>query len=382
MKYLGSSLLVLVGASLLGGCKEYFSVSEACSDKLPSSRGLSPTEQDAMLRLNCHRRLAGLSRAVPNELVTRQANDVLNYVLLNPSNEFLYGTARENAYLNQLQQNPGFTGLSVYDRLTSPSLGYIYYDEIGSNTREYIDVQWTYGQEPLPSGAAAVDYLMKDPQFRQSGLQPSWLDGAYAEIDLSPEWFAAAGVDPLPTSGKAYYLATIYTEPHIEHADSPVVYPKEGQTDVPLWAFTHSPSLERLGEFSQTGYPITFTMGAIDPANYFEIDFNQYRADILNLSLIDQTGALVDTALLMPGDELNGSLPDGKWLRTTIGAYPLAPLAPSTRYTLSAEISSPAGEWSFSFDFTTVAEDRDPGIDLGLQAEGLTTATTTTTAGY
>jgi hypothetical protein len=386
MKHLGPTLLVLSATSLLGGCAEYFSVDEACPEKISGVKDLSPSEADAALRITCHRRLAGVVRAVPNDLVQQAARNALNYVLLNPTGEYLDGEARENAYLRQLSQNPGFTGSGVYDRLTDETLGvgYLFYDEVGSNVREYIDIQWSYDEAlPLPSGGAAIDYLMKDPQFRQNVLQPSMIDIAFAEIDLPPEWFAQAGFEEadLPVSGRAYYQVSIYTEPHLEHADSPVVYPKEGQTDVPLWAFTHAEVIDdQPGKiYSQTGYPITFLMGAIDPINYYEIEFNQYRGEINYASLLDPSGQPVEVRVLMPGDERNGTLPDGTWMRTTLTVYPLEPLQPSTKYTFSAEVSSPESNWSYNFDFTTVAAERDPGANADLSGAGTTTATTATT---
>lgn len=380
MKHLGSVLLLLSTTSLLGGCAEYFSVDEACQDEVPGSKELTPGEIDAALRLNCHRRLAGVVRAIPNSLVQKEARNVLNYVLLNPTGQYLIGEARESAYLRQLSNKPGYTGASLYDRLTDETLGvgYVFYDEITAGTREYIDVQWSY-DGPMPTGADAIDWLMKDPQFRQTALQPSWIDGAFAEIELPPEWFLEAGFpeDNLPVSGRAYYMVGIFTEPHIEHADSPIVYPKADQTDVPLWAFTHSALVDDPYHFAQTGYPITFTMGAIDPANFFEIEFNQYRGEVNYASLLDPDGRPVELRTLMPGDEINGTLPDGTWMRTTITVYPVQPLLPSTKYTFSAEVSSPEGNWDYSFGFTTVSEDKDPGADPAAVAIPATEFTTT-----
>jgi hypothetical protein len=388
MKNLAPAFLLLSSTVLVGGCAEYFSVDEACPDKLGSTKDLSPIEADAMLRLTCHRRLAGVARGVPNALMTVAARDQLNYVLLNGALEGLGGEAREHYFLKQIAGKPGYTGTSVFDRLTDPAtgVGYVYYDQLGSNTREYIDIQWTFDEAafPLPSGADAIDFLMKDPEFRQSALQPSWLDGAYSEIALTPDWFAniefEASYGRLPVAGRAYYLVVVHNQPHIEHADSPVIYPKEGQVKVPLYGTTHTQHPDFPGENAQTGFPITFGMGAIDAANFFPIEFNQYRGDIDSVSLLGPDGVPVEVRVLMPGDEVNGTLPDGTWMRTALTVYPTAPLLPSTTYRVAAEVSSPESNWTYDYEFTTVAEGEDPGVNPLLSAVPNQTTGTTTTA--
>lgn len=374
--------LAVAGLSTLGGCKEYFSVDEACNDKVPGDNDLTPAERSAMVRLNCHRRLAGLSAASGNGQVQEQARQALNYVLLNPAGQNLVGHARETTYLKQLSNKPGFTGSTVYDRLTDPvnGVGYTYYDEINSGTREFVDVQWTFGPDPMPSGPDAVDWLMKDPEFRQLAMQGSWIDGAFAEIDLSPEWFVQAGFpdNALPSSGKAYYGVVIYTEPHFEHVDEPVIYPKEEQTDVPLWSYTRVPSADLANQFTQVGFPLTFHLGAIDAKDFYKVEFNQYRGSVDSAALIGPDGRPVDLEIVYPGDESNGTLPDGTWLRTTLAVYPVEPLAPSSEYRFSGVVTTPEASHKYDFTFKTVAEDKDPGYDPLLQAEGTSSGTTST----
>lgn len=379
MKNLGPTLLALSTLAQLGGCKEYFSVDEACNDKLSGDKDLFPGEREAMLRLNCHRRLSQLAGATANTQVQQAARNALNYVLLNPTATFLNGSERERSWLRQLSNKQGFTGGGVRERLTDPvtGTGYAYFDELNTGTREFIDVQWTFGADPLPTGAAAIDHLIRDAEFRQFAMQGSWIDGAFAEVELTTEWFASAGMpEPLPTSGRAYYAVQMYTEPHREHVDRPIVYPKEGMKDVPTWSYTHVPSPTVPNEYTQAGFPLTFTFGAADEANFEEIEFNQYHGEIQSIGVIGPDGRPVDLELVYPGDESNGGFPDGIWLRTTLAAYPKTPLVPGEKYRLAAVVTSPEGEWDYDYEFTTMAD--DPGANPELQAIGAYTTTSTT----
>lgn len=359
------------------GCKEYYSVDEACPNGFIGGKKLSPVEEDAMLRVNCYRRLAGVAKGAANEQLTMSARNTLNYALLNPNIESLGGEQREHYWLLENQGSDGFTGYGLYERLSGPEgVGYQFYDLLASDWWEYIDIVWNDGSEELPSGADAIDYLMRNPEFRQAALQPSMLDGAYAELDLPETWFegweASYPESPPPAQARIYYYAVVYTAPHIEHANQPVLFPKEDQIEVPLWA----PSSQLVGATGQnaiTGYPVTFQVGTIDPAFYNKVDQNQYAAILRGATIQDPDGNILETRNVLPDVSAPlGTLPSGRYLRNTLSVVPLEPLQPSTKYSVFAELETPEATFSIEYDFTTAKD------DLPYQGSIVTTGTPTT----
>ena len=247
----------------------------------------------------------------------------------------------------------------------------MYYDIGGSETREYIKVLPDFG-DGVPSGGDAVDWLMRDPEFRQLALQPSFLDGAYGELELSQDWFTDAdwagfypGMD-LPVGGRAYYLVAIFTKPHQEHVSKPVQLPMPDQTDVPLYSWTHE--LVESGARvvpAQVGYAMTFQVGALDTKIFKEANQNQYSAGISDARITGPEGDLSTIVVLpdvdYPALDEGRVTPDGVWLRNTLAVYTWEPLQPSTTYDVNVRLATAETDWELEYSFSTVSE--DPGLD-------------------
>jgi hypothetical protein len=379
----------------VSGCEQYYAVDDACleSGKVSGGAFLSGINEAAMLRMNCYRRMTGLSVLSANELVQDAADGVVQYVGADPNLNNLYGKVRENAWL--VQQLDGhestFTGTNAYERLTDVDhgAGYSFYDVGGTGIWEYIRVETdTADGFTAPTGEAAVDYLMRDPVFRQLALQPSWIDGAYAELSLSPEWYGDAewesitGGAPLPTGGRVYYMIVLYTAPHIEHTDKPVFLPRPDQTDVPLYGMSENtegvPDVTGGYPTVHLSYPITLVNGALDPALYDPINQNQYNAEISAASIVGPDGAALETEVVHPGDEPLDVWPAGYYLRTTLAIYTREPFEPSSKYTVYADLSHPEGDFAIEYEFRTRAE--DPGMDANIGRTTIPESTTAATA--
>lgn len=405
MKFQPIGPLLLLGTLSLTGCEEFYTVDDACSEKVVGGSFLGKTEEAAMLRMNCHRRLAGVTRASANERVQTAADGAVNYVLQNPNYQELLSDIGPVFWLTQENEKPGFTGISVYDRLTGDETtggaGYTIYDVGGTGYWEFIAIDIADNPEDLKTGKQAIDELMRFPVFRQSALQPSWIDGAYAEADLSQQWFLEGGFDtqPAPTTtpsstttgtttgttgtttpgttvpvaplpvpyGKVYYMVVLYQAPHFEHVDKPVLYPKEEQEGVPLYSWSQNRNRIVNGAYAptQVGYPVTLTMGALDPTNYEPIDQNQYNAQITGASIVGDEGPL-ETEVVHPGDDAEDVWPSGQFQRTTLAIFTRHPLSPSTKYDVFVDLTTPEGTFEIDYWFRTVGE--DPGLNptLGL----------------
>lgn len=387
MPNLKPALLLVPVLASVAGCKEYFTVDEACSDSIAGGKDLLPADFDAMVRVNCYRKLTGLSKVAANSLVNEAAGLTTSYVAANPSVDYFSGDTRYDYWLTQDPLKPGYSAVSVMERLTDPvyGAGYEIFDTT-SVIREYLVVKWNEGDLAAPSGAAAVDDLMRDQDFRQLALQPSVVDIAYREVELSGDWFETGGwstrfSSPPPSGGRAYYLIVLHSEPHLEHAGNPVVLPKEDQTDVPLYSWTHRPVSASDPTRTQLGYAVTFLVGALDPENFKDADANQYAAFVTDFTITGPDGAL-ETALVHPTgfDENEGDiLPDPFGIRSVLAGYTREFLAPSTKYDVFAHVESPDNEqgWDFEYSFTTKAD--DPGMNPAAQILGGTDTTPTTT---
>ncbi len=371
-------LVVPLLASGLTGCKEYFSVDEACSDSIAGGKDLLPADSDGMIRVNCYRKLTGVAKLGANSLVNEAAGLTLDYVVANPSVDNFDADTRYDFWLVQDSTKAAFSAASVTERLTDPVYGAGY--EIFDTTtviREYLLVKWNEGELAAPSGAAAIDDLMRDQDFRQLALQPSVVDAAYREVELSGDWFEDAGWSdrfstPAPAGGRAYYMMVLYTEPHVEHAGEPVVLPKADQTGVPLYSWTHRPVSDTNPTRTQLGYGVTFLVGALDPENFKQADANQFAAFLTDFTITGPEGAL-ETEVVHPSgvdatpDDI---VPDAFGIRSVLAGYTREFLQPSTKYDVFAHVESPDNEqgWDFEYSFTTKAD--DPGMNPAAQVVG------------
>lgn len=392
-----SSLLalpLLLGALGAAGCQEFFSTDEACHEKVLGAAALDPLETDAMLRMNCYRRLTGVTRAHANKYVQLAAENEISYVQQNPSLNDLFGPLGAASYLTQRFENPGFSGTNARERLTAEpkeggggGAGYVITDALGTAIWEFIGVTYGTDDTALKSGAEAIDELMREPAFRQIALQPSYVDGAYAEGDLPQQWWIDAGwngpadtttarvaaatpaPEPVPV-GRVYYLIVLYQQPHYEHVDRPVMLPKTDQIDVPLYSWSRNLNLYVGGEYAPTqlSYPITLLMGSVDPANFNEIDYNQYNAHISSASIVGPDGP-TETEVVHPNDDPEASWPGGEQLRTTLAIFSRHPYEPDTDYHVYADLTTPEGQFTIDYGFHTAAE--DPGVDptLGINLD-------------
>ncbi|MCB9688599.1 MAG: hypothetical protein H6735_26410 [Alphaproteobacteria bacterium] len=380
-----SLFLILLGTQ---GCAQYFSVQEACDEKVkvPGGSFLLPDDEEGTWRINCYRKLTGVAKQHAAQLVQQAARDELDYIDQNPEAQNLFGKLRERAFLNQTVDAPGYTGLELYQRLTDPvtGTGYVFYDLAATETREYVKILVDNG-EGTPSGADAVDWLMRDPEFRQLALQPSFIDGAYAEKELPAEWFTDgnfAGIFPdqeLPVGGRAYYLVSMFTKPHQEHVAKPVQLPKADQTDVPLYSWSHEVVQDGQVSQAQIGYAMTFQVGALDTSIYKETNQNQYSAGISDVTITGPEGALTPIVVVpdvtYPASEDGKVTPDGVWLRNTIAVYTWEFLQPSSTYDVTVRLATEETDWDLDFSFTTV--DADPGLNEMLQMGGTVVTGTT-----
>lgn len=387
MKTLRSMLFLAPLALTSTGCAEYFTVEEAChpKGKVIGSKSLDPNELSAMDRMNCHRRLAGLLRGSISPQAQDAAEGHLQYILSNPDLDRVLGADGTLDYLSQSFDEEDYSGSNIFERLDKAS--YTFLDAQGSSVDEYLIFDWSLDGTPPPTGAEVIEEMMRNHNLRQALLQPSWIDGAYAEIELDSSWFGRGeackfgifqcvlGGTPSPDLvGRAYYLMIVHNNPHIEHADRPVVYPKYDQGQVPLW----SPSQD-ISNIELTGvptpikvsYPLTILAGVIDDSNAQINDQNIFGLSV-DAVIVDQDNNALETKVVLPGSEADRVWLGGRLLRTAASVFTRKPLEPNSRYTLLADVTTTEATFQLDVPFTTAAA--DPGLDDELPANTTTAA--------
>ena len=164
-----------------------------------------------------------------------------------------------------------------------------------------------------PGWAEVVDEEMTHFIYRQKHLQPS-----------------SYGVG-LAVGGPWRYSFDLYTFPAAERLSRPVVYPVDGQTDVPTstwnpWALEGYEVPE-----GEHGYHITVTVGSHNGGSW--TDANPYGLSASELELVDESGSPVEFWLVTPD-----SFTPGPFLYS-VAVVPKQPLEPDTTYTFTGRVS-------------------------------------------
>jgi len=365
-------LVLAVGAS---GCKEYFTVEEAChpDGKFVGMNNdkLQPGEVQAIDRMNCYRRLVGFSRFEVDDASQQAAENMAAYVVQNPD---IFGRSQnELSYLLQEGARPGFSGTEIWERLDVAN--YSIPDATAIRAYQFIGVL-----DAEVSGAEVVDEIMMRLHWGQEAvITPSPYDIGYAEASLDAAWWAAAadaGPDPadgeevvVPTSGSFFYLLILSELPPAEGAgDEPIIYPKRNMTGVPLSGPSaldrYQPDINLDDEiddldYTQLSYPITVGYtSSLNPTG--STGSTPFDLTITSATIQGPDGPL-DTVWASPSETepANNRLDVavGIYNYWSGGIYATEPFQPSTPYTLYVDITTIDGPSSHNITFTTAPDD-------------------------
>ena len=231
------SLAIAVVLALPSGCATYDSVDEACRDRVPGDRHGSAEAADLIGRIGCYRRYVGLNRANIDRRITEAVESHVDYLRLHPG---WVGTGQWQA---EEPNTRGYTGRDAFERLYASEF---LVEGVGSA------FVW---EVLLPIDEAIrrrelVDLFMHDPFVRDVFLAPAWEGAGYAEGRVE-------GV------GEFAYMNIVMYFPSGSRSNRPVVYPHDGQTQVPVAWTVLDPGDPNLADLPPVaGYPITFTVGS------------------------------------------------------------------------------------------------------------------------
>jgi hypothetical protein len=311
----------MVWVGLLVGCGPPATINEACGKGFPGDDLLSSDTARFFERITCHRRFVGLGAG----RVTGPAQDAANaHAVYLETNGVLdpdspnYAQTLDDFFIER-EDWSGFTGQTALERLQAANMVQAVEGAIGT---------WDVFLGDLEIDP---DSFFADPYLRDVMFQPGWIGAGMGELD-NPSQNSRAG-----------YLNLLYAFPPSRRMFNPIVFPRDGQVDVPQLFTTYGDPSDPLSVSLRVGYPITVTVGSdrVDDAE------NPYLLEIEDARLVDEAG--VSWELLQAGP---GYYPWGANTATQIFATP-DPLAPGTTYTFTATVVWNVRTAEVSSTFTT-----------------------------
>lgn len=178
------------------------------------------------------------------------------------------------------------------------------------------------------------DELFRDPWSREALLQPAWIG---AGVDLIPYPIVlpdTVDTDTVDTDiddaeVDRLYINLVYGMPSYKAMVRPVVYPVDGQLDVPT-SYTPSDTADNpLAVAPEIGFPITITVGS----DRVSSGSNPYGLALGAARMVDEDGLVLDLVTMNPQQLRSGDL------RTSIVVAAREPLRPGVVYKLEANVT-------------------------------------------
>ena len=312
---------------LLIGCT-YDTVESACSDRLPG--GGSAAAEDFVGRVNCYRRLTGVSLGRMDPAISDAALAHARYF----QEHYTYGwyVSGEATYTlldeetgepvrDWDAEDPGrerFTGENLNKRLDAHG-----YTETNVDWGKW---QLYFSYEDVGDVPTWVDRLMAHFLYREALMSPGWYEAGFGKADPFGQ----------------FVLLRESPDKHL--VGRPVTYPADGQVGVPP-NYEHYPegsSIEDdpLGFDEDLGLPITMlTTGDSGARNS-----NPYELVVDEARLVGPDGE-VEVVVIDPDDL--------EKLLYTVAMVPTAPLEEQTTYTATIAVTNQAGSFEETWSFRT-----------------------------
>ncbi len=300
----------------LFACQDFTTAEEACPTEVPGeSLDNVPEEAAKVFReMSCHRGVAGISSARFDRKVQGATVAHVDYIEKNAL------APLQVLDLHERQDSPGFTGVTVLDRSEAAKYDF---DPDGYGLWEAV---WI---DTFADGVDRFNYWFQDPSMREVYLASDWLDGGYAEGQL--------------TTGEHFaYLNMWYARPRGESADRPIVYPADGQEDVPTSASEPSDPCN----LEDVGIPISVIVGEDPGTGNVEPGSNPFGIEVVAASLRTEKDDYVQLRNKVPGDGTSG-------LTYSAVFVPRFPLEPKTTYLFEAVLEWNDESHEVSSSFTT-----------------------------
>ena len=295
---------------------------EACPDFIFGAGNARTEVRDAMTKINCYRKYAGSQKTNINDDIVSAMDAHSQYLALN-WDSIVVGNLSVH---EEVVGNPGYTGVDMFERMTAQGWTMPAQEH---HVFTLVDIKESAS---MPSWAV-IDRYVHEPYFRQILMQPGVLDAGYGEFD---EFVGLTMVSEWPASTPL---------------GRPIVWPVDGQTNVPPSYFTGSfnsldgERYDNLEPWKQYGYPITVTLGA-DTSNGTPLsDPNSLSLAVLSHTFTGPDG--VENTTVVTPDSTQLPFP------SSVMVVPDSPLRENTQYTLDITVSVVGREIEATTTFTT-----------------------------
>lgn len=231
------------------------------------------------MRIQCHRLFVGLPAGRVTEEAQIAAEAHGTYL---EQNDVL---ADDNALGNALYVESGgglaYSGQTVGDRLERTGA----VPEGGA---------WEASERVLLA-TDDPDELFRDPWSREALLQPAWI-GAGVDVIPYPISVGDTVEDTAVVDVDRLYLNVAYAMPSFKAMVRPLVYPADGQVDVPTsYAPLDDPD-NPLAVAPEIGFPITISVGS----DHVSGGTNPYGLALGAARLVDEDGLVLDLVTMNP----------------------------------------------------------------------------------
>ncbi|MEN0063976.1 MAG: hypothetical protein AAGA48_17615 [Myxococcota bacterium] len=329
---------------IVGACSNFENLEDACKDDVPGARDAPAGAVAVFQRLTCYRRYAGLSEARLSPAISEAVVNHVNYLQLNISAEELFTKPIDLQF--EERSRPGYTGPYPLER----------FDLAGFDTETSSVQTWSVfaGMAEDAPPAQFVDREIHDPLFRDPMLAPGWRAGSFARGELDSEVEGAAGY-PFGYLEAALFL------PSGQNAFQPVVWPVDGEVDVPTSWFNRWPakqaSPQPFDELARVvGYPVSFTFGSDETS--FNFASNPLDVQMRSSRFTGPDGDVLHVALF-PGSYFGGVN------TSTLALIPVEPLQPGTTYEVEVDVSWVSRDrLTMTTSFTTAGEPTTAGSEF------------------
>jgi len=267
-------------------------IDEACHERVPGAQHGTDEAEDTLSRINCHRRVAGISRLRLHPNIQEAAVD-----------QARSGELRSLDQLTQVlrEQNYAF-----------------------SQARSFALWSMLAGAPAELSPAARVDQIMAEPYLRQVLLQPSSRHAGAAQ------------------DGDLLSMVLTYDYPPRERSFRTIVYPADGQLDAPATWLSRMEGVDGIPS-GMLGYPITVTVGGSTDQPFGSLD--PHGIEVRDVVLEGPDGP-IEVAVVLPSNTQ-------VLLMFTALFVPLSPLEPDADYAFSARVTWSSGGRTVRSEFRT-----------------------------
>ncbi len=308
-------------ALLVGACSNgTATVDEGCASSLAGASLLSGSP-DVLARVDCYRGYLGLPHMSVSSGVQAAAEAHANWL---EANDVLGSAPKVDVrdwigVVGEVEGTDGYTGRSPYDRNAKAGV------TIAGGQPTNIWGLFRFQADVDP------DKWIMEPSVRDALFQPKVLGVGEATATLGGVERAYTDVFAAIPSGTRLFR--------------PVVYPKDGQEDVPsAWTDLAQVWDDKLTKHEWIGFPVTITMGCDQQSH---VSINPFQIAVLSATLTNPDGEEVPIRVIPPTGAFAG------FLRTTIVLAPNAPLAVDTEFAVDAEITSLFGTTMVHTTFRT-----------------------------